>query len=200
MSKKITYIVLFLAIIELLILWWSFEITELDTVRYALAARWSARVSLALMVTLGIWIALKGLSDIFSVDQFWERFVLLVVGIAFNHLIHFVYLAVNHWVNEYNLFTLRSAGGALGYLLLLTAPFYLMNSRTLTRSVYWKVMAVVIFIHVVAIVGYIGRWNKDLPMASSKELYLTLMSIAALTLVMNVYRVIRDQFMKNAAS
>lgn len=180
-------------IVEGLVYNWSGRVTELDTIQYSLAARWSARISLVLLFYLSAWVSISGLKKIFSFDRHRNEFVILVSMIAFNHLIHFVFLYINHVINNYDLLTLRSAGGAFGYVMLTLAPFYLWNKKELTKTVYWSTMCTITLLLIISVVSYLGRWNKDLPMASPKEMYLSIMAIAAVLLIMNVYRIFADR-------
>ena len=179
--------------LEVLIYNWSGRVTDLETVRFSLAARWSARVSLAFLFYLSAWVSISGLKKIFKKERQRDVFILLVSMIAFNHLIHFVFFYINHVVNNYDLFTLRSAGGVLGYVVLILAPFYLWNKKELTQMVYWPTMGTITLLLIISVVSYLGRWNKDLPMASPKELYMGIMAVAIALLIMNVYRIFADR-------
>ncbi len=179
--------------LEVLVFNWSGRVAELETIHYSLAARWSARISLVMLFYLSVWVSISGLKKIFQNEKHRDEFIMMVSLVAFNHLIHFAFLYINHEVNGFNLWTLRSAGGALGYVLLTLAPIYLWRKKQLTQPVYWKTMGTLILLLVIAVVSYLGRWNKDLPMASPKELYIGIMAVAIVLLILNVYRIFADR-------
>ncbi len=193
MGKKLTGLLLIILITEVIIFWWSGQSTDLVTARYSLAARWSARVSLLIFGGLSVWIIVSGLHKIYADKKRRQWFVLMIAAIGVNHLIHFIFLYINFEVNDMNLFTLKSAGGTLGYVIMTVSPIYLWNRVELDKFLYKTITGSFLFIHVIAILTYLGRWNKGLPLASGKEVYIGLMVMAIVLLIMNVYRIFADR-------
>lgn len=193
LGAQIAFFGLLVALIEVGVYAWSIDISDMDSVKYSLASRYSARVTLILFEGMLLWGALIGLKKIYSSKKSREIMILLVSLVTINHLIHFVFLTVNHWVNDYQLFTFRSAGGAVGYLIMIIAPFYLAKHTGMTKQLYWKVLGAFLFIDIIALVSYMGRWNKELPMASSKEVYIGIMASIVVILLMNVYRIFAER-------
>jgi hypothetical protein len=192
MNKRLSLFLVLVFVCEVVVYFWSSHVSDLVEIKYSLAARYSARITLILFEGMLIWMAIAGLKIIFGDEKRRAVFVTILFLIAFNHVIHFVFLAINFWVNDYNLFVLKSAGGAIGYLIIIGAPFYLWHKMELTKNLYWVILSLILFINIVAMVTYLGRWNKGLPMASSKEVYIGIMVGIGVILLLNVYRIVSE--------
>ncbi|MFY0625054.1 MAG: hypothetical protein JXR07_02085 [Reichenbachiella sp.] len=193
MQKRLISYGFIVVLLEVVIYFFSVSMSDQDAVKYSLASRYSARVTLVLLEGLLLWTAISGLKSIFSTQKGQKTFVLLLSLILLNHLIHLVFLVTNHWVNDYQLFTLRTAGGMIGYVVLILSPVYLNSQKKFSISLYWKLIGALLIVDSIAFISYIGRWNKELPLASSKEVYIGIMGCIVVILLMNVYRIFAER-------
>jgi hypothetical protein len=99
-----------------------FEINE----TFRLAARYSGRLSLFFFLAI-FWITSKNWKS--RRTDFKDRFIWLTSIFSLLHGIHFIFISLNVYLNEIELIPYKLLGGALGYVLLLTYPWFLKHKN-----------------------------------------------------------------------
>ncbi|MFT5884048.1 MAG: hypothetical protein ACI9IP_000500 [Arcticibacterium sp.] len=89
---------------------------------FRLAARYSGRLSLFFLLATFLLTTLNW-SD--RRGSFRENFIGLIAIFSVLHAIHFIFLALNVYLNQIELVPFKILGGALGYLTLLIYPWVL---------------------------------------------------------------------------
>jgi hypothetical protein len=120
-----------------------------ETFRYA--ARYSGRLSamVFLMAFYGFAMAFpKPLKE-----NSWVRNLIRLFAIV--HIIHFGFLAMNIYLNNIALVPVKLTGGALAYLMIVSAPFVLHRLIKPLQMVYFY------YVTVVMIVTYLSRAKGD---------------------------------------
>ena len=140
---KIYGIGLFLELIIISFCYVQFdELTEV--IRHA--ARYSGRLSA--VIFLGAFFLYVRAPNELSVPQSNVR---LGLGLfAFLHLIHFGLLAANVSMNEVPLIPVKVAGGALAYMMIILAPFYLHKLSLKFHLIYFYYVTLVMCLTYVA--------------------------------------------------
>jgi hypothetical protein len=193
MKSKITLLLITILLWELVILFLATQISDLATLKYQLAARYSARTSFVIVVITLLFTGIHGLAAIYSSESARKIFMMMLLAFAFNHFIHFIYLAMNYYANDMQLLTVRTSFGTLGYILLTLAPFYLWNKTQLTRSLHIQIAVFLLITLSIFIVTYSGRFSKPVTLSSPIIFYQLCLGVIAMLLVLNVYQFIRHR-------
>src|SRR4051794_18027485 len=111
MTRKATINVIALLIWEVGIYFLSFKESDLVENTFQLAARYSARTSFIIFACMLTWVGWQGLRDIYKAESSRQTFVLFMLGFAWNHLLHFIYLCLNYQVSNLQLFAGKNLFG-----------------------------------------------------------------------------------------
>ncbi|RJE70679.1 hypothetical protein [Reichenbachiella sp. MSK19-1] len=194
--KKVQNIALWvLAVVvgEMVLFWGVGQFFADKAIQYQLTARYSARVSLGLFSGLYLWVGLEGWKTIYASNQkqtvAWTVWLVLAV----NHAVHFYFLAMTHHLLGWELWTGKSLGGAIGYVIILIMPLILWDKKELTRGVYAMLLFAFVYLEMIFFVSYLGRWNRDLTLASSPVVYQACALWVVLLFLLNLRRVWLDR-------
>lgn len=185
-------LVIVLIIWELIIYTISVKIANSSTSEFQLAARYSARSSFALLAIILFWIGSSGLISIYKNISTKNLFIITLFLLMVNHLIHFGYLFMNYSANNKTLLQAKNVAGALAYLMLLAAPWYLCKNDKLTRNRYKQIIIFLAFISLIFIATYIGRLTNHTPVLSSIWLYAFFLSSITLLLSLTLFRAFKE--------
>ena len=136
---------------ELLFLVWARNISSDPASIFQIAARFSGRLSLVYFL-LPWWL--------YMLEKKQDLFELLhrpLKIFAVFHLIHFIFLAFNVYLNSITLIPVKLIGGTLGYIMIVFIPFlrHPINSKNGLYDGYF------LYVGVVMIVTYISRIRGD---------------------------------------
>lgn len=136
---------------ELLFLVWARNISSDPASIFQIAARFSGRLSLVYFL-LPWWL--------YMLEKKQDLFELLhrpLKIFAVFHLIHFIFLAFNVYLNSITLVPVKLIGGTLGYIMIVFIPFlrHPINSKNELYDGYF------LYVGVVMIVTYISRIRGD---------------------------------------
>lgn len=169
------------------------QLSEIDTVQYQLAARYSARISFAIIVLMLAWTGLAGLKRIYSKETSRELLMLSLLTFAVNHLIHFIFIVLNFRANGWSLLQARNGFGSIGYVLLSLAPLYLWKRKELNRSLHAQIGAFLLVVLSIFFITYFGRLSKQVPLSSPLLFYKVCLIFIAVIFLLNVYRFLADR-------
>lgn len=158
---------------------------------FQLAARYSARVSLLLVIAILLWTGTRGLRHIYGTDQRREWFVALVGGLSLNHLIHFYFLAMNFQARGLYLLEIKNLPGAVAYLVIVIAPFYLWHKTELTPKLHRTILIASVPVLFVFTGTYVKRLGQDLNLPIAKALLVGNLLLLLVLIGLNVYRIFR---------
>lgn len=196
MLKKLAAYISIIILVELIIFFWSAYISDTDTMSFQLAARYSARVSFFLILTILFRTGRSGLNTIYQEEGRRGNYLQLIVLFSINHLIHFFYLSMNLWFNNLSIINGRNVIGALAYVAIVFAPFCLWRRRVMSRRLYSVIYSFLFGITAIFFVTYLGRLSKDVPQPSSKLFFIfCLITIVSLA-ILNVYRIWTERRLK----
>jgi hypothetical protein len=119
------------------------------TFRYA--ARYSGRLSAVTFLTVFYLFASSFPSPVLKNKPLRNGLILFAVL----HVIHFGFLATNVYLNEIPLIPAKLAGGALAYLMIVAAPFFLHKLKPKFQLVYFY------YVSFVMIMTYVARAKGD---------------------------------------
>ncbi|MEM9142380.1 MAG: hypothetical protein AAGA86_05285 [Bacteroidota bacterium] len=192
MKDRLPLLLIGIAFWELMIFVYSGWVTEDITLQYRLAARYSARTSHTLVLVTLIYMFRNGLSLIFSNESKRVIYFNLVALFSLNHIIHFYFLATNFRVNQMELISARTLGGAVVYTLIIAMPFLLYRVKKLSRFSYWGILnfwAAVVF---VILATFFDRIRNPVPDTTPLLYYYVLMGVFVLVVVLNLKKSIID--------
>lgn len=192
MTRKTILCLLIVALWEVGVYIFSANISDFETIKYQLAARYSARTSFAIFGALLFGTGIYGLNRIYSNEDHRSLFVVFILMFAFNHFIHFIFIVLNYQTQGLTLLEGKNFVGALGYALLLLAPAYLWNKKVLTRPLRFQLYAFLLFIVIIFLVTYLGRFSKEQPMMSSLLVYGCFLTLIGILVILNFYRFIKE--------
>ncbi len=118
---------------------------------FRLAARYSGRLS-ALIFLITFFLYASGSPQPVKNNKPLLNFISLF---AVLHLIHFGFLATNVYLNAIPLEPPKLAGGALAYLMIVTAPFFLHRVKLPLQLVYFY------YVSLVMVITYVARIKGD---------------------------------------
>lgn len=195
LNKVLLVIILLVIAGEGAVLYHSLEATDLPTVQYQLAARYSARISFVTVLVILSAIAVFGLRKLYAHESWRRLLVYLFVIFAVNHALHFAFIVMNYKINERQLLVSQNIFGAVGYLLLLTAPFYLWNKKALTRRLQLTIHVFLSLIITIFLVTYLGRLSPAsmVPLRSPVLFYQYCLALAGALLVASVFRFAQER-------
>ena len=193
MTKKQIFFLLPVLIWELAILLIANLLSPTEDLVFQLAARYSARTSFYIIVVILLWTGFSGLKRIYSEESSRKNFLILILGLFINHLIHFVYLALNYHANELSLLQTGSIFGAMGYLLLAASPIYLWHKSTLSRSLYRIIYAFLFVLLIIFAQTYVGRLAGTQAFATPRFFFVANLALIAGLIVLNIYRILQDR-------
>ena len=136
---------------ELLILVWARNIYSDPATIFQISARFSGRLSL-LYFLLPWWLyILENKRDLFELlHKPLKIFAVL-------HLVHFVFLALNVYLNAIPLIPVKLIGGMLGYIMIIFIPFF----RNPIKSKKKLYDGYFLYVGIIMIATYISRINGD---------------------------------------
>lgn len=189
MKRKAFLFCVAISILEIAIYFWSCWVAPSENLIYQLAARYSARVSFFIFSITLLLVGALGLNKIFSNEKWRSYFILFLLTFALNHLIHFFYLAMNHWVQDISLISLKNGGGTIGYILLTLAPFYLWKITSLSQKQYWAIQLYILTISTFFIIAYLKRLREEIIFPSTDNLIFSHLALLTILIGFNAYRV-----------
>lgn len=194
MSKK-SIVVAFIVLViwEFAMYQLALGISNVETIKYQLAARYSARTSFVIIAALLLWIGISGLKRIYSDDRRRSIFLLTVSAFAINHLLHFIFIVLNYQANGLSLFSVKNTFGAIGYVMLSVAPIYLSSKERLTPSLYLQIYFLLTILIAIFSFTYLGRFSKQVAMSSPLSVYTACLGLIGVLVLLNVYRVIIER-------
>lgn len=156
------------------------------------AARLSARTSYILIIVLSLWVALTGLNRIFKSPYCRQLLLQLLVLFSINHVIHLVYVLINHYMSNQVLFRAENIPGALIYVLIIVLPLVLAcHKETGTRiKLYLYINLNVILIAFG--LTYLSRLLYPQNHLSPGWLYLTFLIVNSIVIIPGVYRIVKE--------
>ena len=187
--------IVFLLIIpiwELAILFIAKQLAPTPDIVFQLAARYSARTSFYLIAIIILWTGISGLRQIYASESSRKTFLFLIIGLLFNHLIHFVYLAMNYYANDMSLLQTGSIFGAMGYLLLAMAPVYLWNKSMLTLGLYRAIHGFLFILLAIFAQTYVGRLFGTQAFASPRLFFIINLILIVLLAGLNIRRILLE--------
>jgi len=192
-KNRVFVLLLAILIWELVVLYLATRVSALDTIKYQLAARYSARTSFVIVIAMLLWTGVRGLKSIYSSEESRKMLMLLLLAFAFNHFIHFIYLWLNHEANNMELLSVRTSFGTLEYVLLSLAPFYLWNKKTLTKSLHAQLAGFFLIVVGIFSVTYSGRFSKPVYLSSPLFFYQLCLALIAVCIILNGYRFFKER-------
>jgi len=138
---------------------------------YSLTARYSARITFFLLVSLAIWIVLKGLHALMDSSKSREVLLAGLTAVAVNHLIHFYFLYQNFQVNGLDLWTKAVSFGALAYVFLSLAPIYFWTIKRLGSKQYALIHFFVMLLLAICVFTYSSRLGRVEPLPLSPPIW-----------------------------
>ena len=181
-----------IVILEILIFYWSMSIGHSENYYFQLAARFSARVSFFILVSLLAWMGFTGLKKIYATEWTRKNYVTLILMLMVNHLIHFGFLWMNYQVNDISMMEANNVVGVIGYIAITLAPLYLWNKSQLTPQLYLKIYSFLFAITFIFTFSYIDRLSKALPFPTPKVYFIISLLVIAGLLVLNALRILRE--------
>ncbi|MEL6672057.1 MAG: hypothetical protein AAFR61_07685 [Bacteroidota bacterium] len=118
---------------------------------FRISARWSGRLSLGVFLAAFYQFARNHPTPLKENTAAREWILLFAVV----HIIHFGFLATNVFLNEIPLIPVKLAGGALAYLMVVAAPFWLHKLSFRPQLVYFY------YVSLVMIITYVARVKGD---------------------------------------
>lgn len=195
--KSIFFLALGLVAIEYAIFLYTATLSEEQKYVYQFASRYSGRLSFFIFTSLFTWVGIIGLKKIYQDLGQQGVFILGLFLFAFNHILHFGLLYKAHELLGWELFTMKSAGGAIGYLVLILLPIILWKKKQLTNGLYWLIVSCFAYLEIIFFVSYLGRWEKEqIYMPDSKGFFIGCLVVIAVLFVLNGYRVVREQLIE----
>lgn len=196
--KSILFLALGVLAVEYALFLYASSLSSEEKYVFQFAARYSGRFSFFIFVSLFTWVATIGLNEIYRKEGAKHVFILGSSLFAFNHILHFGLLYRAHELLGWELFTMRTIGGAIGYLVLILLPLILWKKKHLTKRLYWGIVSCFVYLEIIFFVSYFGRWNKEtIYKPDSKEFFIGCLMIALLLFGINSYRIIREQLGKS---
>jgi hypothetical protein len=193
MTKKIVLMLAAVIVCEIIILLLSMRISDLATIKYQLAARYSARTSFIIISGILLLIGIKGLKQIYDHENLRQLFMMLLLAFAINHLIHFIFIVLNYNANNMQLFHLDNGFGAVGYVMLSLAPLYLWSKKKLTRSLHLQINAFLFIVISIFFILYLGKLNTVATLGSPLLLYGICLLVIVFITGINIYRFVQDR-------
>jgi hypothetical protein len=191
-AKKGIALILLIVLWEIGILWWSYQMSSDVKVKYLLAARYSARTSFFMVSGILLWIGFSGLRTIYARENLRKMFILMLLLFAVNHLIHFIYLAINLIVNDFSILKIKNLFGAIAYISLTLAPIYLWDKKVLTKALHQQIATFLLLVFGVFLLTYVTRFSADLPLKSSNSYFYFGIITIILIVALNVFRFFKE--------
>ncbi len=190
-SRYITFLAI--VALEIYIYLYANQLANYEpSLTFQLAARYSARLSFLLYLIATAYTMSFGLRTIFDKPNWKGLFGTFVIGFGINHLIHFGYLFTYHSLSGLEVFSTNNLAGALGYITLVMGAYFSITLKKCTGFFYWAFSAGSLFIAVIFVVTYMRRLSKEYPLATSEWLIKVLLTLAIISIVMIVIRVLLD--------
>lgn len=164
------------------------------------AARLSARTSYILIVVLSLWVALTGLNRIFKSPCCRQLLLQLLVLFSINHVIHLVYVFINHYKEKQVLFRAENIAGALVYVLISVLPLIAANSKQAGTGIRPYLYISLNIILIVFGLTYLSRLLYPQNHLSPSWLYLTFLIVNGIVIMLSIYRVIKDYYYRKRRS
>lgn len=180
--------IILVALLELAVFYWSAYFAPSSELGFQLASRYSARVSFVIFSFVLLFTGILGLKKIYSRESYRKVFMTLIGAFAVNHLIHFYFLAMNHWVQGLDLFIVKNAFGTLAYLTLSLIPVYYWNRPNISSKEYRILQGYLVLIAGFFVGAYVKRLQEEIVFPSSDALLITHIVILAALLGLNIYR------------
>lgn len=136
---------------EIIIFLISYYIDSSLEITFRYAARYSGRLSAITFITVFYLFASSFPSPVLKNKLLRNGLILFAVL----HVIHFCFLATNVYLNEIPLVPLKLTGGALAYLMIVAAPFFLHKLKPKFQLVYFY------YVSIVMIMTYVARVKGD---------------------------------------
>jgi hypothetical protein len=143
-----------------------------NTFRYA--ARYSGRLSAVTFIAVFYLFASSFPSPVLKNKPLRNGLLLFAVL----HLIHFGFLATNVYLNEIPLIPVKLAGGALAYLMIVAAPFFLHKLKPKFQFIYFY------YVSFVMIMTYVARVKGDFQGAQPYWLHYAMIAIFVICCVL----------------
>lgn len=178
---------------ELLVYWFSQQLTSDYQLSFQLAARYSARLSFLLFGIVYGWIAWYGLINIYKQELYRKYLLLLIFAFTLNHLIHLGFLSTNYIIEPTILSPIRHGGGAIAYVVLTILPIWLTRINNLSPRRYFLIHGSLFFIWIFFNQSYMGRIFQELELGSPKWIYALFFAITVALLIANIYRMVRER-------
>ncbi|BDD11185.1 hypothetical protein FUAX_36170 [Fulvitalea axinellae] len=175
-------------ILEALVLFYSINFGENENQMYLYASRYSARLSVVMMIVILAYTGRFGLKNIFRTRIRRGFLTNIVMALVINHLIHFYFLATYREVSGIGLTIIDNKAGFVSYVLLVLSPLGMRWVKSLNWWLYGGLLTMLGFMSFVIIRTYLAR-VQALPEPYVFVIGLALMTI---TLVMNIYRLVRE--------
>jgi len=162
---------------------------------YSLTARYSARISFAILIGLSLWIISKSLLTIVANPNKKDWLIGGVAAFSVNHLIHFYFLFKNFEVNGMDVWDKSNSFGALAYVILSIAPLFFWKIRLWTRLRYYLLHGFIALMLVVCVFTYSTRFGRvdPLPMTTPMPVFKVFIGVGVITLLGLLVRVIVDR-------
>lgn len=164
------------------------------------AARLSARTSYILIIVLSLWVALTGLNRIFKSPCCRQLLLQLLVLFSINHVIHLVYVMINHYEKKQLLFRAENIAGALVYVLIFVLPLIAANRKQAGTHIQPYLYISLNIILIVFGLTYLNRLLYPQNHLSPGWLYLTLLIVNSIVIMLSIYRVIKDYYYRKRRS
>lgn len=158
------------------------------------AARLSARTSYILIIVLSLWVALTGLNRIFKNPCYRQLLLQLLVLFSINHVIHLVYVFINHYLNKQVLFRAGNIPGALVYVLIVVLPLIAAGNKEAGARIQLYLYISLNIILIVFGLIYLSRLLYAQNHLSPGWLYLTFLIVNSILIMLNMYRGIKDYY------
>lgn len=151
MKSSLQKLLLLGILAEVIIFLISYYIDSSMEVIFRYAARYSGRLSAVTFLIVFYLFATSFPSSLLKNKPLKNGLILFAVL----HLIHFYFLATNVYLNEIPLVPVKLAGGALAYLMIVAAPFFLHKLKPKFQLVYFY------YVSIVMIMTYVARVKGD---------------------------------------
>ena len=148
-KKRLPLLIALVCCVEVLIYLWAAYTATLDRSTFfgieakfifAKAARNAGRVSAAIFLTTLLMVGYYGLKKIYQDQKKKDALVVLTIVFLVNHLIHFVFLYLNHKTLEKHLIVDTNTRGFIAFALIIVAPIILWHCQKLNRLLYFAII------------------------------------------------------------
>lgn len=165
----------------------SAHMSDNEDLKYQLCARYSARTSFFMLLTILFWIGLRRLSTIYGKENTRMIFVSAMLCFAINHLIHFFYVVLHYRYQQLSLLKPGNIFGAIGYLAIVALPLYLLQKKSLTKGRCITIHLLLYTTTLMFLATYLGRLSKELPFPSPALFYYLCLLLILFAIAINVF-------------